>query len=461
MEVSSYGGTNRKGKWAVQVTAPQKINLDSETTIARDASPRDLFTFEGIAGQHASLVVVPNNLSNRPHIYVQTPNGETLYSYSNFYNGILPLEVTGTYITVVSASGSNYPTGEYTLGLNLIEEPTPVTSSSSSISGLFGELTGEVSIPGDQQFFRFTGKAGDAQAFIASTPTDPKLFAYFYVLKPGAETFYKREPITRNINTQHSRQNEQFVVLPTDGEYIIQIAPTNDYPNNAKGTWNFELKAPQQTLELDSEITVERDGSAYQVFAFEGTVGQHINIAFADATTNRIGIEVYDFVGNAIASSGFSEANETGVFTLAKSGKYYIFIISPDPTLTTGSYTLGLNKMEEPTAISLDNLPVKITADINILGDHKYYSFTAMEGNTYNFTLSPDPNLRGIFYISKPDTGYFYEHIGTLPGVHASSKGTPASGVRTLPSTGKYILDVSNLYLDTEDGKLEVTIANP
>jgi hypothetical protein len=224
------------------------VGVELDSTIDATLEGGALFTFEGNAGQHVNVATLGHTLTGGVDIAVYGPDDSriafTVLRKTGFNEtGVFTLPASG--INTIEVDGDD-ATGEFTLSLALIEEPTPLTLAAPSTT-----VEGSLSPPGDRGFYSFNSTEGNIHNFVLSHPEGSRLNASLYIYRPGPQSFFER-PLLRHTLATHSGSRSVStgpVTLPETGEYILEVVPRRDtYPDGGvagvTGRYSVTIETP-------------------------------------------------------------------------------------------------------------------------------------------------------------------------------------------------------------------------
>jgi len=179
----------------------------------------DLYLFQGKAGDVVNLAVF-SELSPLTGVRYQladangTPLISGLTSGGHYFDtGFQALAADGLYTFSLDGSAE---TGSYTLGLALIDPPTPIDISVP--------LVGNLATVGDSQFYSFAGSAGDVLQLTLGPDGASVLNAHLLVREPQANVaFYAQHVIGGLFTTSTQRSASGSVTLGSTGEHLLEL----------------------------------------------------------------------------------------------------------------------------------------------------------------------------------------------------------------------------------------------
>ncbi len=361
---------NYTGEWNFKIKSPPITDISPNTNVTGTLNSGDVhfYAFEATAGDKFNVAFLGENLTADVSIVIEDSSNNVLKSIStrNYGETSRGFYILTTGLHIISISGAS--TDSYTLGLSKINEPIPVN--------LDTELSGNFTVLGSHQLYSFTSPENGLTGFEISHPSTSQLWAMAHINEVNGvgDIIGATDSSIRQIESSRS--------LSGNGEYIIDLSPTyynSDVSDvgalvNYTGEWNFQIKSLQIT---DTEIspntnvtgTLSGDVNSY---VFEATAGDKFNVAFlGENLTTDVNIVVEDPNNNTLGSitsypSSAGSYGETGLrgFDILTTGSHTISIISG---ASTGSYTLGLSKINEPIPVDLDT---ELSGNFTTLGSH-------------------------------------------------------------------------------------------
>ena len=454
------------------------IALDSNTTgFLADGEFIDLFRFSGTAGQLVNLALYSSqlvgNVFNSVNLSLYGPSSAgTEIAGCAFHRSsvsshfcetdVFELPETGEYLIELAST----QTGSYTLGLAAIEPPEPF-----DLTGNETQLAGTITVLGDHQYFAFDGTAVDFQRLVLSHPDTSSLQASLDLLGVPISPvpFYQRPPLGATRTELDLREASTPVVrLPDSGEYVLEVkswrAGNFDPPELRLGSYDIVIRRQDPgVITRDSETVAAVAPHDFSLFSFEGSAGDLVNLALLVDPPFLFTAQLVEPSGllSVITQVPFSVNTignfvESGVFALQETGTHHIVVAGRDDA--GGSFTLGLPIIEAPAPLTLTPPSTTVSGSIDVLGDHRFYSFDGAQDDMLAFTLGhpAGSQLSTSLIVRTPPPAFnptqpFYERTELDSIQTEPTTRTAATGPLTLPATGAYILEVADVFLDSED----------
>ena len=179
----------------------------------------DLYLFQGKAGDVVNLAVY-SQLSPLNGVGYQLADANGFPLISGIASGGHYLETSfqalaadGLYTFSLDGSAE---TGSYTLGLALIDPPTPIDISVP--------LVGNLATVGDSQFYSFAGSAGDVLQLTLGPDGASVLNADLLAREPQANVpFYAQHVVGELFTTSTRRITSGSVTLGSTGEHLLEL----------------------------------------------------------------------------------------------------------------------------------------------------------------------------------------------------------------------------------------------
>ncbi|HLA45575.1 MAG TPA: pre-peptidase C-terminal domain-containing protein, partial [Aggregatilineales bacterium] len=221
--------------------ASELLENGREYTDSIESNGVRFWQFSGSEGDIVSLTLQRPARSNLlPHLTFFAPDGTALLTSSNRFEGAtlqtIPFElpVGGTYqveISTLLAGDSVNDGGAYTLVLN--QQPAAEISTLRPI--FYGEPgINALSEDNRSDFWIFDGEAGDV-VHISGEATSGNLDTALRILDPGGVEIADADDSADSLDA------EITLVLPTDGQYTLEIAPFGREQVQAITSGNYRL----------------------------------------------------------------------------------------------------------------------------------------------------------------------------------------------------------------------------
>lgn len=387
----------------------QAVTISSAGKIA-------LYSFEGTAGQKASILINSSSFSScsTGALKVYSPDGGQIAS-SNLCSGTLldafALGLTGTYtVAIIPATGS---TGSATFTVNCFSDATAQVVVDGTPVAL------STSAPGQNMAPTFTGAA---QQRIALTVSSVSGFSFYQIKirNPDGTTYALSS--SANGGTYFS----DLVTLTQAGTYTIILDPTGSAATSV-GSATFALA----TVASDATSAISVDGSPVTLttttpaqnmtLTFSGTALQRVSLTVSgvSAAINYYQIKIRNPDGstNALSASANGGTYFSDLVSLTQTGTHTI-IFDPASTAATSTgaatFTLRTVAADASSAIVVDGAAVPLSTTTP--AQNMLLTFSGAVAQRISLTVS---GVSGIsFYqikIRNPD--------GTTNALSASANG--------------------------------------
>jgi Bacterial pre-peptidase C-terminal domain len=339
-------------------TTPDTIDLDSNRsgTLQGFAS----YQFSGTAGQNINVAINHNVPSQVIFIRVFAPDGSEMATAGNITFGgnesygetdIRTLPQTGTY-TIELRSSTTSPIN-YTLGLALIQAPTPINQSSVIRSR-------NLTVLGDHDLFSFDGSLTNALSFNLTHVRTSKLSAMMRIYEADTTGYYgaNGQPVTTSgkrslsVGYLNASNGGQYVLDIRDG-YFARYNDVQYTPSVRERSGTYTLAVKSVTLQpVTFNSAIEGNVEGIVAYSFYATAGQTFTMTL---TSSQVDVPAFfesnirspqrQLVSYTETSSG-STMQRT--FTAVKSGNYKIYILRKGyypfyPPITSLPYSLTVS----------------------------------------------------------------------------------------------------------------------
>jgi hypothetical protein len=417
-------GRARFALYSVPDREPVPLGLDGDAVTVEAGVPGEnrRLAFSAEAGQTISLQASGGTISFAG-LRLYGPDGTQIASSWTTETGFLDatkLETSGTYELLLDPSDS--ATGSVTLKLHLVPTPEPAaieaSGESDDPSGVDnadeedaidpnnpdsypGEMSLDLSTPGQNGVFAFTGAAGERVSVLVQNSTMP--LASVRILAPdGSE-----------VGSHAAGQGKSFVdplTLPEAGTYKLVFDPASDYTGSAALTLFDVPPALSGQLNLDAPVSLDLlvPGQTARL-GIDGEAGQErqIRVISRDIPAGTARLEKID--GTSLDSSYFDDDLVERVLnvTLDTTG-HYTFVLDPADS-GTGTAEVWLTDPNAPPDAGGDPGD---SGDADPIGEQVPDDGTACDG-----TDPQDPCIKSLEIVS-------------------DDLGPPPAGVRTLAQSG-------------------------
>lgn len=350
------------------------------------------------------------------------------YSSSGNYTSIDKVLTAGGTYTIRVYDYNNDETGDYSLFWQKVNNPcgaAPITC---------GQTTpGSLSTTGERDFYTFTATTGDAVTIrlIKTLGTfQPKLTLY--------------DSTGTSIASSYNSSGNDVVIdrsLSLGGAYILEVS---DYGDNAIGDYNLtwqKLNNPCNPAAITCGQSTSSSLSAVgeqDFYAFTATAGDAVTIRVARTSGGMNPyIELYDSAGTRIAYSNALSGNYINLDKTLTSDGTYTIVVSDYGNNAKGNYKITFQKLNNPCNALPITCGQTLTGSISAAGEQDIYTFTESEGSAVQFVLTRlsgtlDPSLE------------LYDNTGKRLAYPYTSSGSSITLNQTLPSSGQYVIFVSD-----------------
>ena len=340
------------------VNAPV-LDLDTEIAGSSGASGKktQVYTFNGNVGQR--IYVNERARVSDGNYYLYDRAGKLVQSSRlNSGHEYYELVTDGNYTLVVS--GDRTANNDYTVNIVSSE----VTETDYTIGDV---VTAEISEPGNENVYNFTGTFGQQLWFDALSPSaiNARLFA----------------PSGKTVWSQNAGSDKVIVNLEETGTYRLVF----DGSSRTVGAYSFRMLDMAEVatdIDLDTVIAGNFGDSTRetQIYRFSGSKGQPLYFnRTVGYSSNRY--SVYDLNGTRISSDGLNrdiELNE-----LPRDGEYYLVLEGRGYSGTRNDYSLEIVTPEITTTPY--TLGTVVETEIGEAGEKDYYTFSATKGQNLLF----------------------------------------------------------------------------
>lgn len=349
--VKEFFGASGRYQLSLSVTdAPQfgtggPIEIGQVLLSELGGAQKQIWTFEGSAGQVVSIILSPSQESFDGILELRDPTGTVLISLDEGFSGDaevisnLTLPLTGQYTVHVAGFGGNG--GPYTL--SLAEGVDETTNFYDAGDLLYAQSREESLRSNEAHAWFFNGRQGD-EVEIVVTPLRSDLDLHVWLLSPETERLAERDEFIAG------RPEQIVYTLPEDGQFIILVREFTGQPGNYEIALSLRENSTAvysgvisygQTLE--GTIAEGRDHAWY----FPAVTGERVNLALTPLTEAGLTFLLLDPAGNVVASLDASQQGEAArlpIYEITEDGTWSIVIRSPQAA--TNSYQLSLQLVE-------------------------------------------------------------------------------------------------------------------
>ncbi|MDJ0660865.1 MAG: Ig-like domain-containing protein [Crocosphaera sp.] len=377
------GANNTVGEYSFRLLDAQGPELALDTDIEGTLDPGssvDLFSFAGTANQKLFFDGMGDD--GNADFYLYGPANQFIEATDLRFDDEFTLPGNGIYTAVIRGFGE---TESVDYRFRLITPETTVTTPLT-----IGEtVNGNISEPGEEDLFTFTGTAGQTlyyDGLTGDSSIDVQL------LTPSGQSLFF-------VNSNSDRQP---ITLIETGTYQVRV----DGSGITTGDYSFRLldAANADALTLDEVVEGTLDpGTSVDLFTFEGVAAQKL---FFDGLSDNFNgsFVVYGPANQFIASSSIRSDRE---FTLPGNGTYKVVIQGFSPEIVDYSFRLITPETTATTAITIGDT---VNGNIAEPGEEDLFTFTGTAGQTLyydglvgNFNLDVQlisPSGQSLFFVN-------------------------------------------------------------
>jgi hypothetical protein len=315
--------------------SPASISIEGQTAIGGDAVTASfitgslvaLYAFDGVAGQQVAVVATNNSL-NSPTISILAPDGSTLASLqvsgSTGFIDAQPLQVTGTYILMISSGSS---AGQITVKL------TNSTPASGEIT-IGGPAINETLATGQDAFLTFNGSREESisLSITGSTLNCPtiSILAPIIVAPDGQPiTVFPNQSSLFSLPVCGTADIINAYTLPITGSYTLFI-DTGVSAGSATLQLNTLAGTPGIMVGGPPVTTVLLAGGA-ATLSFTGAAGEEVSGLASNCTMTGSPVGIQAPNGLTIASSNLCGSLFPDAQQLPLNGTYTLFMDEASP----------------------------------------------------------------------------------------------------------------------------------
>lgn len=257
---------------------------------------------------------------------------------------------------------------------------------------------------------------------------------------------------------------DRFDFQVSGARYTIAVSA-----DNAGGTYRLYLEC-ERPLSLNTNVAVTQLGGLAQLYRFAGQADPiHVGVHRPQVVNDVAGTIWYD--GGTIDL--FPAGNPSGGYyteyrvqalqavTAEHTVHWRVFGSSPSDV---DEYTFAISTVQPPTALSLNaSNTATVNADVQHLGQLRYYSFQGLAGETYTLTLDhPSGSLAAEAVVERmgPSSPFYqspYVPLATGATTRDPAERTVTLGPFVLPADGTYTIRVGANSSITYDAALAET----
>ncbi|WP_428381880.1 Calx-beta domain-containing protein [Nevskia ramosa] len=426
------------------------------------------FSFTGTAGQRYSVQATNSNFGTfGAGLYLRSPDGRLVFG-QYVYDG-----PQGAFIDSVSLDQS----GSWSVFFDALEGRTGTASvqlflaadQTGSAPSNGTTVNANVTVPGQQAVFSFTGTAGQRYAVNISNAVFGPNGAQVYLQRPDGSQ-------VGNVGVGNGSAFLEPVLFDQTGGWKLVLDPSF----NETGSATLQL-----LLITDQTVPIASNGTALtatittpgqrSIFTFTGSVGQRYSARISNSTlatccSNLASVLFRRPDGSFVNAQGFFDPGvfvdpENGNYVLDQSGSWAL-VLDPGGA-STGSATVQVYLASAATGTpASDGTPFNTT--IPVPGQNGRYTFTATAGQRYDlqitgstFNYDYDPNDSSGCYASysllRPDNGVY---SGQGFAINSNNTCQPGSAYRNvaLDTDGTWTVLLNPSGMSTGSAQLSVTL---
>ncbi len=276
----------------------------------------------------------------------------------------------------------------------------------------------------------------EVTGFAAVFLPDALLAAWGVSAPGGLRVTYQGEEVAPTVTAVEGGMQVNVPLHFSTGEVVIE--PT---------------AAPHVSIELNSNTEATLTPGEMDTFWFMADAGTPINIAWVTegfSGDSRAYLRLYAPDGTRLVNKRSALGgtyHESGLLTLPQDGEYRIEIEGVGDH-TGGAYTLGLTEVAAPTPLALEPPYVDVLSDIDLIGEHRFYSFTAEAGDRLNLQVETPETLTAKVRVRQRGDPFYsgsvlpYAEARTTNFDDRPSYRNAETGAFSIPEDGTYIIEV-------------------
>ena len=348
----------------------------------------DLYSFNGTAGE---LLYLHNLQGSYNYWVLYAPNGQVIGANNLYNDDELTLSATGQYLLLMQGNGNNQSGGAYSFDLDLYPQ------QSSQALTLNQVVNGNISYPGENDAYTFSGTAGQQLYYDALIGGNPNFTVRLYA--PSGRQIYSGA-VQNDIGTDN-------LIFTETGTYSLVIdgngAATGAYSfrllDKATGATNLSLNPLPITdgfTALDSGTISgnfgtfsNNQGLDGDLYSFSGTAGELLYLHNIQSSYNNW--ILYTPNGQYLSSNWLSSDEEV---TLSATGQY-LLVMQGTGNGNNYSFDLDLYPQQPTQSLILNQI---VSGNISHSGENDTYTFSGTAGqqlyydalvgnNSVNFTV--------------------------------------------------------------------------
>jgi IgGFc binding protein/Putative Ig domain/FG-GAP-like repeat len=385
LEVTAAGTRTYQFKlWNVPlITTPISIGQVVPGAISVPGE-HDRYTFTGTAGQQLFFDVHGNAFHpfSQVEFALFKPDGTTLFGVSPTDRDTFVLPVGGTY--TVEVDGGIILDNTNTYEFQIWEVPATVTLPIT----IGPVVTGEISVPGEQDRFTFSGLAGQKILFdIHNNLVHPFNQVLYSLLKPDGTTLFG-----------FRSDDLPIFALPDNGTYTVIM--DGGIPDTTRvyefQIWNIQPPVLSAiTIGQRVQQAIDFPGQE-RGYTFSGTIGQRLVVDMSG--NSGLGLDLRRPDGSLLLPRQWGDRD---VFILDQAGTYTVVLGSLTFIDNTGAFdfTLYESPADESRSIPLNTA----VSDVLGYGQRFTYTFAAQAGDELFFDVQQ--NAGGIPFTLRAPNG--------------------------------------------------------
>ena len=399
----------------------------------------DTYTFSAAAGDTIYIRMSTTNLTY-PQFQVLAPNHTIIADmhYSiNTVETLLHLDSTGEY-TIFAGDDDSLHTGTYTLYLQRINTPVnaPVLPYGTTTNGSINQMA-------EFKTYKFSATAGDTTYIRMSTTN--LTYPEFRVYAPNGTLI---ADFHYSINTV-----ETLLHLDKTGEYTVFAGSDTGLGVGTYTLFFQRINTPVNAPVLPYGTTTNgsiNQMAEFKTYTFSATAGDTTYIRMSTTNLTHHAFRVYAPNGTLLADMHNSINSVETLLHLDSTGEYTVFAGNADG-IYTGTYTLFLQRINNPVNASVLPFGTTTNGSINQMAEYKTYTFSATAGDTTFIRMSTTNLTHPEFRVYAPngtliaDFHYSINTVETLLHLDKTGEYTVFAGNADGIYTGTYTLYIQRI----------------
>jgi hypothetical protein len=385
----------------VQPVLPFDADIVNTLTLGYGAT---LYRFSGTIGQSFYFDGRGNNSSANWYLYGPADAQVNGANIVNDFEIVLPL--TGNYVLALLSSGAsavNHTNNVITFAIGTVPLALGIA------------VTNNITEPGEQDIYTFTGTVGQRLYFDA---LDYDFDGISVRLQPPSGTL-------RYINGNSDSDVGPFT-LNEGGTYSLVV----DGNGQSTGDYSFRLLdlASAPSLPLGTTTSGQLDTrTETDLFVFTGTAGQRLNLDSISASASEANWSLFNPVNVNLRSGNI--VNDLGEVVLPLSGTYCLAVVGGGSSTSSLSYQFNVSDLSD-TPVAASGFDIMNSGNI-AAGQTNSFSYTGSAGLPIYFD-SEEPNSSSLIAELRDTTGTAVFLVGA----------SADAGPYVLPRSGTYTLSI-------------------